>query len=173
MTAPQTTTGEVSIAPMPVEAVDDVARRMPWRQVSRHRERAAAQRSDRGVYLIAWKDWVPVGHSFVKWPGELSSRRAQAERCVEVEDLFVVGEERSRGIGSALLQASESVARERGFATIGLAVALENAVARRLYERHEFRDAGHGVFTLSWTSLDERGVERRWREECIYLVKAL
>jgi GNAT superfamily N-acetyltransferase len=164
---------ETTIESIPVDDADAVARRMPWRQPSRHLERAAAQKSERAVYLIAWKGARPVGHSFVKWPGDLSSRRAQLEGCVEVEDLFVVVEERGRGIGAALLEASETAAREQGFTTIGLAVALENVVARRLYAARGYRDAGHGVFSLSWTSLDERGVERRTTEKCIYLVKAL
>ena len=79
--------------------------------------------------------------------------------------------EREHGIGSALLDAAEAVSQAEGHGRIGLAVALENASARRLYARHGFRDAGHGVFTLRWTSLDDRGVERTWREQCTYLVK--
>ena len=164
---------EVVIAPIPVQEAEAAARHMPWRQPARHVERAASQRARRAVYLVAWSDGVPVGHSFVKWPGELSSRQARIEGCVEIEDLFVRREYRTRGIGAALLEASEQVSREAGHERIGLAVALENEVARRLYARHGYRDAGHGVFTLRWTSVDERGVERTWREQCTYLTKAL
>jgi GNAT superfamily N-acetyltransferase len=164
---------DVAIEPIRVEDADGAARLMAWRQPARHAERALAQRGGRGVYLIAWKDDAPVGHSFVKWPGDLSSRQARAERCVEIEDLYVADGERGRGIGAALLAASEDVARVNGHALIGLAVALGNTEARRLYARHGYRDAGQGVFTLRWTSLDDQGVERTWREQCTYLVKPL
>jgi len=163
----------VVIEPIRIEDADTVARRMAWRQASRHAERAISQGAGRGVYLIAWSDGAPVGHAFVKWPGALSSRQARMERCVEVEDLFVMADHRARGIGTALLEASELAAREAGHPRIGLAVALDNEGARRLYALHGYRDAGHGVFALRWTSLDERGVERTWRERCTYLVKAL
>jgi GNAT superfamily N-acetyltransferase len=163
----------VAIAPIRLEEADEVARRMAWRQPTRHVERAVGQSGGRGVYLIAWRDGAPVGHSFVKWPGALGSRQARAERCVEVEDLFVMPEHRRHGIGTALLEASEQTAREAGHERIGLAVALDNDGARRLYARHGYGHAGHGVFTLRWTSLDEQGTERTWREQCTYLTKAL
>jgi GNAT superfamily N-acetyltransferase len=163
----------VAIEPIPVAESLQVARQMPWRQPGRHVERASAQDAGRGVYLLAWKGGAPVGHAFVKWPGSLSSRHARAEGCVEIEDLFVSAEEREEGIGRALVEASEEVAREHGYAKIGLAVALANDVARRLYARRGFEDAGHGVFTLRWGAIDERGVERTRREECTYLVKTL
>jgi ribosomal protein S18 acetylase RimI-like enzyme len=163
----------VAIEPIPVDDAGDVARRMPWRQPNRHLERAAAQEARLGIYLVAWRDGEPVGHSFVKWPGSLSSRHAREEGCVEIEDLFVSPEDRDEGIGGALLETSEDAARGRRFEAIGLAVALENDGARRLYERHGYEDAGHGTFTLRWASLDDQGVERTWREECTYLVKTL
>jgi GNAT superfamily N-acetyltransferase len=146
---------------------------MSWRQPSRHAERTLGQRAGRAQYLIAWKDGAPVGHSFVKWPGELGSRQARAEGCAEIEDLFVVPDQRGFGIGTALLDASEQCALREGYDTIGLAVALENDGARRLYARTGYRDAGHGVFTLRWTSLDDRGIDRTWREQCTYLTKKL
>lgn len=164
---------DVVVEPIRPEEAEAVARRMPWRKPGRHAERTINQRRGSGVYLIAWKAGSPVGHAFVKWPGDLSSRQARAERCTEVEDLYVVPGEREHGIGSALLDAAESASLSEGHDRIGLAVALENDSARRLYARHGFRDAGHGVFTLRWTSLDDRGVERTWREQCTYLVKRL
>ncbi len=164
---------DVAVEPIPIDDADEIARRMAWRRPARHSERAVNQRAGRAVYLIAWSDGSPVGHAFVKWPGDLSSRQARLARCVEIEDLFVAERYRGRGIGTALLDASERAARESGYGRIGLAVALENDGARRLYARQGYEDAGHGVFTLRWSSLDERGVERTWREQCTYLVKVL
>jgi GNAT superfamily N-acetyltransferase len=170
---PGETLPDVAVEPIRIDDADEIAHRMAWRRPVRHAERAVNQRAGRAVYLITWSDGSPVGHAFVKWPGDLSSRQARLARCVEIEDLFVAEHHRDRGIGTALLEASERAARASGHERIGLAVALENDGARRLYARHGYEDAGHGVFTLRWSSLDERGVERTWREQCTYLVKVL
>ena len=149
------------------------ARLMPWRRAEKHADRAAAQAAEKAVYLVAWNGEEPVGHVFVKWPGALSSKRAAMEACVEIEDLYVRSDKREQGVGDALLAAAEEEAQARGFDRIGLAVGLENEPALRLYGRRGYADAGHGVFTLTWTSRDEAGRERQVREDCRYLVKSL
>lgn len=53
----------------------------------------------------------------------------------------VVAEARGTGIGSALLDALLSLAREQGYRAVSLSVDRQNP-ARRLYERRGFRDAG-------------------------------
>jgi GNAT superfamily N-acetyltransferase len=53
----------------------------------------------------------------------------------------VVTEARGNGIGSALLDALLSLAREQGYRALSLSVDRQNP-ARRLYERKGFRDAG-------------------------------
>jgi GNAT superfamily N-acetyltransferase len=53
----------------------------------------------------------------------------------------VAAEARGRGVGSALLDALLTLARERGFRAVSLSVDRRNP-ARRLYERKGFRDAG-------------------------------
>ena len=53
----------------------------------------------------------------------------------------VVAEARGQGIGSALLDALLTLAREQGYRALSLSVERENP-ARRLYERKGFRDAG-------------------------------
>ena len=52
------------------------------------------------------------------------------------------------GIARALLRAAEKEARRRGSGKVGLAVGLENAAARLLYERHGSNESGHGSFTV-------------------------
>jgi len=51
-------------------------------------------------------------------------------------------EYRGRGIGSALLQAAEAVARQSSAKAISLIVAAENSGAKRLYERNGYRPQG-------------------------------
>jgi len=53
----------------------------------------------------------------------------------------VAAEARGRGIGSALLDALTTLAREQGYRAVSLSVDRGN-LARRLYERKGFRDAG-------------------------------
>jgi ribosomal protein S18 acetylase RimI-like enzyme len=53
----------------------------------------------------------------------------------------VISEVRGTGIGSALLDALLTLAREQGFRAVSLSVDRQNP-ARRLYERKGFRDAG-------------------------------
>jgi GNAT superfamily N-acetyltransferase len=53
----------------------------------------------------------------------------------------VTTEARGMGIGSALLDALLTLARERGFRAVSLSVDRRNP-ARRVYERKGFRDAG-------------------------------
>src|SRR5215210_6713531 len=55
--------------------------------------------------------------------------------------IFVVAEERGRGVGSALLDALLGLAWEQGHRALSLSVNRQNP-ARRLYERKGFRDAG-------------------------------
>ncbi len=53
----------------------------------------------------------------------------------------VAAEARGMGVGSALLDALLTLAREQGYRAISLSVDRQNP-ARRLYERKGFRDAG-------------------------------
>jgi GNAT superfamily N-acetyltransferase len=53
----------------------------------------------------------------------------------------VAAEARGRGVGSALLDALLTLAREQGHRAVSLSVDRQNP-ARRLYERMGFRDAG-------------------------------
>jgi GNAT superfamily N-acetyltransferase len=53
----------------------------------------------------------------------------------------VADEARGQGVGGALLKALVAMAREQGYRALSLSVDRRNP-ARRLYERHGFRDAG-------------------------------
>jgi ribosomal protein S18 acetylase RimI-like enzyme len=65
--------------------------------------------------------------------------RAGVERLDAVETVAVRAEARDRGIGTALMEAVEAWARERGFEHLSVSVRTANAGARRLYERRGFR----------------------------------
>ena len=57
-----------------------------------------------------------------------------------VEDVYVVPELRSRGLGRALLEAFEGWARQKGANGVSLQVAAGNGRARGFYERLGFRE---------------------------------
>jgi ribosomal protein S18 acetylase RimI-like enzyme len=60
------------------------------------------------------------------------------ERPLEVETVAVLPEARGAGIGTALMDAVDDWARERGIEHLTLAVRTNNDGARRLYERRGF-----------------------------------
>lgn len=56
----------------------------------------------------------------------------------EVVSLVVTRGERSNGVGKALLEAAERLARDRGIDTVKIAVMSGNARAQRFYESHGY-----------------------------------
>jgi ribosomal protein S18 acetylase RimI-like enzyme len=96
-------------------------------------ELAAAEDSD--LHLVAEIDGLVVGQldAFTrpKPPtGSMRLPRRSALIGIAVDEGW-----RGRGVGSALMRAAESWARERGLDTLELEVADPNGDARRLYDR--------------------------------------
>lgn len=75
-------------------------------------------------YLVAWDEADAVGHVCVDWRGP-----------PELQDLWVLPDRRSEGIGRVLVAAVEAEAVERGHRIVRLSVSVDNDGARRLYER--------------------------------------
>lgn len=61
-----------------------------------------------------------------------------------LDELYVVPELRGRGLGTALLQAAEGTARERGAELLEINVDGEDTGARRFYERHGYSNSEPG-----------------------------
>ena len=64
--------------------------------------------------------------------------------CAELESVFVREDRRSRGVGSALLEAAEALARERGCYRVQLTSNLARHDAHRFYEAHGYGATHHG-----------------------------
>ena len=110
----------------------------------------------------------------VRWAGAMDAFIAERiSECAHVEDLFVMPEHRSRGIGTQILSCAERLSVDRGLEQIGLAVGIDNPRARALYERLGYVDTGFGVFRIGGMYTDIHGKQREWREVCEYLVKGL
>jgi len=90
----------------------------------------------------------------------------------EIQDVFVVPAHRRRGIATALTAAAEREAAARGHARISLGHSIANDVARRVYERLGYRNAGLDPERVQGTVLmRERPVEVD--DTLIHLVKDL
>jgi GNAT superfamily N-acetyltransferase len=103
-------------------------------RVDEERNRAFFRRflapSDDGLLLGARDGEEIVGYACLYWH---FSSLVVAE-TVLMNDLFVNEAARGLGLGRALIEASASVARERGAAYLEWATAPDNTTAQRLYD---------------------------------------
>jgi len=56
----------------------------------------------------------------------------------EIDELFVLPEQRARGIGAQLLAAAEAALAARGYVRLQLQLGVDNAVARAFYEHRGY-----------------------------------
>ena len=139
-----------------------------------HYERYLSQCSGILNYLIAWCDGLPIGIVMVRWKGKsLPVLERRYPGCPHLIDLYVVAAYRGCGVGTRLMLAAEQAVRVRGYAHLGLSVALQNRRARDLYERRGYQDVGLDTYHISWTEVDGEGKSREIEDECIYLVRTL
>jgi [ribosomal protein S18]-alanine N-acetyltransferase len=106
---------------------------------------------------IAWSR-AELGY-FLKYPGNVALavqdeagklagfaiagiQRRQGRLLGRLITIDVEREMRRRGVGHALLQATEERLREAGATAVLLEVAVDNTVAQRFYERHGFIRTG-------------------------------
>jgi ribosomal protein S18 acetylase RimI-like enzyme len=125
-----------SLAPSAYHVPDPAAVRERFRRI-------AADVDPANLHLVAVVDGRVVGQ-LDAWaeevPGPGSTRRPQRAATL---GLAVRDGWRGLGIGTALISEAERWARERGLDEVRMEVAIENAAARRLYER-----LGYGPSTL-------------------------
>ncbi len=138
-----------------------------------HRKRYRVQLDEDGVYFVALLGGSPVGHVLLRWCSTNETLVGLGISEPYVEALAVTPAARSRGVGTALMQAAEHAARERRHATIGLHVGVTNARARALYRRLGYEEMGLPPLEIRWTNRDDRGEERVESELCTYLTKRL
>ena len=162
-----------SLAEAEVPLIEDHIN-LDWAASGKHAERFRRQASGDAVYLVAWLENLPVGHAFIKWSGaNTEPMLSRLHECPVIEDLFVVPDQRSKGIGTSILGHAEALASQDAYKHIGLGVEVRNTRARRLYERIGYRDAGLGKYRTTWYYRDREG--RKWRatEICNFFLKAL
>ncbi len=118
----------------------------------------AKQRDGHGVLLVAWPDGQPVGDVFLSWePADEPEVRRRLPGVPQLGHLEVLGPFQRRGIGPALNRAGEDTARRLGHERLALGVGVDNADARRLYERLGYVDWGHGTVVGTWQERSHDG----------------
>ncbi len=165
----------VEIRPISKRDIDMVVSKLnPMRSAATHRGRLRTQNEGKLTYLIAWKGGTPIGHGQIIWDGPLGSPKQHLDsQCPYIEDLWVVEEARSQGVGAAIIARMEAIAREKEYRRLGLSVGVENTPAIKLYERLGFATVGVPNFVLSGTVADANGDMHFWSEECQYMRKPL
>lgn len=137
-----------------------------------HEDKIADQESGNSIWLIAWKEGLPVGHLQLRFNGAREKEiRKHIENCPHIESVGVKEGSRRQGIGTALVLKAEKLVQARGFKQAGMAVgATDNPDTKRLYEKLGFKQWQHGVFSSSWNVI-KNGKTQKEIELCTYLVK--
>ena len=99
----------------------------------------AAEAWSRDVMLLQLE--LPGTFGLVHPAGGMILARVAADEA-EILTLAVTGEQRRRGVGSALLRAATRRVAEMGAVSMFLEVAVTNHAARGLYSAHGFEEAG-------------------------------
>jgi GNAT superfamily N-acetyltransferase len=95
--------------------------------------------------IIAKENGKFCAYVTIKWRADYPSFNQQ--NIPEISDLNVLPNFRKNGIGTALIHASESMAKERGHTNIGLGVGMtaDYGNAQRLYIHLGYVPDGHGL----------------------------
>ena len=90
-------------------------------------------------FFTGGEDWICLAETAAGVVGYLSIEvHREAKTFLYLDDFCVTETWRNRGVGSALLAAAETYAREKGVEAICLHVDRANEKARRLYERRGY-----------------------------------
>jgi GNAT superfamily N-acetyltransferase len=122
--------------------VEDVAssqaRRLEWYR------RLLAQNA---AYVTATDDRGRlIGHVMVAVEERLDDTFEVTGGMAEVVTLIVTRDQRSTGVGEALMQAAERIAHDRGFDTMKIAVMHGNARAQNFYVAHGYSVGEHVLY---------------------------
>jgi ribosomal protein S18 acetylase RimI-like enzyme len=87
-----------------------------------------------------------IGYAMVALESGPDETFAVEGGIAEVVSLVVTRDQRSAGLGRALLRAAEGIARDRGFDTIKIAVMAGNTRAQAFYETNGYSAVEHVLY---------------------------
>jgi GNAT superfamily N-acetyltransferase len=139
-----------------------------------HARRFARQQRGLSTFLIAWSDGVPMGKAEILWAGCAAPEVNQRyPGCPEINGLEVwPAARRSQGTGTAIIEAAEALALDRGRQQTGLGVDDVNPRAAALYLRLGYRETGCRYLDR-YCYLDDRGRRHDVGDPARFLVKEL
>ncbi len=117
--------------------------------------------------LVAVFNGLPIGQVALHWDGKPLHPGVPDIQSLRVMHLF-----RGLGIGSRLIEACEMEASRRTCGKIGLAVALDNPKARKLYERLGYHADGP-TYIDHWDYINLKDEKVLVEEEVVDLIKQL
>jgi GNAT superfamily N-acetyltransferase len=167
---------DLRVEPLRDDQLNVVCQELWERPRALHRERLEEQSRSGDLYLIAWREDVPVGHVILAGPDSPNaSEFARRFRCAEVMDLAVMPEHRNRGVATALMNECETRTRGLGIGCIGLGTGLDTgyAPARELYRRVGFREVEGSFYIQSSRIATDSGGPAAWFEALTYWTKEL
>jgi GNAT superfamily N-acetyltransferase len=124
-----------------------------------------ARLGGRGTYLVAWDGEEPVAHTHVAW------ERTRLG-VPEIQDVFVREERRRQGIAEAIMLATEQAVAALGHRRVSLSHGIADTVAKSLYEKLGYRDAGIEPQRVQGTIMIRSG-PLEVDDTLVYLIKDL
>jgi GNAT superfamily N-acetyltransferase len=106
---------------------------------------AFMRQKERGACWLAMKDEQPIGYLLAVYVFSLEHGGMMAE----IDELFVVPEQRSNGVGVALLREAEREMERAGLTRVQLQLSVKNRRARFFYEQNGFQRRGYVLMDKS------------------------
>lgn len=164
---------ELTIRPVEEQDIPILEQLVP-RARTAHRDRYLGQLAGDRLFLVACDAERLIGTLVIRWAGQQREpMRSQLKDCPNISNVWVDPVYRRQGIATALLDHAEDAIKAKGYAQVGLGVAVDNAPALQLYHRHHYAEAGLDSYLMEWETRDEQGQPLIIRERCVYLVKNL
>jgi GNAT superfamily N-acetyltransferase len=135
-----------------------------------------SQEVNEGNLLIAWKGERPVGDVFLSRREPQKEVQNHAPHLGFLEHLEVDPNHRREGIGTALIDEGEGIARDLGHRRLAMGIDHSDPDASRLlamYRRLGYQDWGHGMVPSQWDQIAEDGTKTIYRTELFIVVKTL
>jgi GNAT superfamily N-acetyltransferase len=162
----------LAIKPLSIEMIDLLPNALHERSAEYFKKCYVEQNNGVRQSFIAFMDEEPVGTVHLLYHSLYPD--FSQNNIPEINDLSVAPDYRRQGIGEKLLNACETMAREKGYSRIGLGVGLYKGYgsAQRLYFRLGYQPDGKGLMYLNKPVIPGSSV-RVDDDLLIYLIKTL